>query len=965
MKYYYRINFDFFKKQIAAVVFGCFLFTSSFGHNPTCVNPGGACSKGAHKGGDTPKMLFDGSGTLGQTYSNSACGLNYVQGSVLIEKRSVSAMFNTNGTGLPSNITISGLPSCYIVEKAYLWITASYTSTAPPNANVSITNPSSGVNNYTFSMIGSSGAKCWAETGTATYRADVTTNISGNGVYNFDITGFINGSNEIDGATLLIIYRNPAVAYQGSLVIWDGIMTSGLFNNYPAQRGIDITGINACANSTYANAFLITSDMQANINGGFHQSTLNGVATSFPNDFWNFDVANTNVTAGQNTATFFADGQNLDCFSVSVEGLYYQTTTCTTCTAGQVLVANTSSSPSTCGSCNGSVSVTASGGTAPYTYSWDNGHTDATVTGLCSGTYSVTVYDNTGCNSAISSVAVAPSTNITIGIQNYTDVTCNGLCNGTATTSVNGGSSPYTYAWNNGGTSSTETGLCTGSYAVVVTDASGCSSNMASVSISEPSAIVLSTSATPDICSAGNGTASVVASGGAGGYLYSWSPSGGNGSTAIGLPAGNYSVTVTDASGCTFTQSVVVPIDNSNCCNLVLTTSSTPDVCSAHNGTATVVASGGTSGYVYLWSPSGGNGSTATGLPSGNYSVTVTDASGCTSSQSVVVAVDNSNCCSLVLATSSTPDVCGRNNGMAVVSVSGGIAPYSYTWSPVGGNGATASNLPAGNYIVNVTDANGCAASEGVVVGADNTNCCCNLTLAISSKTDATCEGGDDGSATVVASNGQAPYSYQWSPIGGTDATATGLGPGIYTVVVTPYIGCTASISVTISFDHPAPNVDLGPDTNICNGHTLVLDAGAGFTYLWSTNEITQTITVNSAGIYGVVLTDAFGCQNSDVISVNYVQCRRANNTSDNDKYLSIYPNPTKDVLNISINDVKNEIVSIEFHDILGNRIFSRSERSIENAYLNRIDLGPLSKGVYLLKVQYRDQVKTIKVIKD
>ncbi|MBI4929858.1 MAG: T9SS type A sorting domain-containing protein [Bacteroidetes bacterium] len=275
-----------------------------------------------------------GNNFLGKAYNDFGCGLNYVQGSVLIETRTQGYGFNANGTGLPSAITISGLPvSSVSIDKAFLWYCASYQSATAPVTTVNITNPSGGNTIYNnLSPVGISGDVCWAEVGSAVYRADVTTTISGNGLYSFDITGFTNPNWEVDGATLLIIYRDSSAAYSGTLVIDDGNMGCGSFNGYLNPLSDTLADFIACDSSSFANAFLIVSDMQANINGGFHTSTLNGVTTTnFSNDFWNFDFINTAVMPGQTTSFISADGLGSDCYNLLVAGLYYQDTNCVSC----------------------------------------------------------------------------------------------------------------------------------------------------------------------------------------------------------------------------------------------------------------------------------------------------------------------------------------------------------------------------------------------------------------------------------------------------------------------------------------------------------------------------------------------------------------------------------------------------------------------------------------------------------
>ena len=204
------------------------------------------------------------------------------------------------------------------------------------------------------------------------------------------------------------------------------------------------------------------------------------------------------------------------------------------------------------------------------------------------------------------------------------------------------------------------------------------------------------------------------------------------------------------------------------------------------NGSASVTPSGGTPGYTYSWSPSGGTAATATGLAAGSYTVTVTDANGCTATRNYLLTQPSA----ISTATGSQTNVScnGGTNGSASVSPSGGTPGYTYSWSPSGGTAATATGLAAGSYTVTVTDANGCTATRNYFLTQPSV-----ISTATGSQTNVSCNGGTNGSASVTASGGTPGYSYSWSPSGGTAATATGLAAGSYTVTVTDANGCTAT----------------------------------------------------------------------------------------------------------------------------------------------------------------------------
>ncbi len=258
-----------------------------------------------------PNTSF-GNGTLGPVYNVEKCGLNYVQASVRLGQRSP-----IGGAVQPATFTISGIPAGAIIEQAYLWADASGNGAA---MTATVTNTSNLSGNYPMALVGSAADKCWGYQGSHTYRADVTSAVSGNG--NYLISGLLTGtSNDVDGATLFIVYSNPASAVRGSLIIYDGaIELSG--GNISAT----ISGFTACSNATGAKAFCMIGDMQLNNT----IVTMNGTIAPYVFNWWNFIEVNTAVAGGQTNSALNVNSVN-DCINFCVAGLYYQTTVCATC----------------------------------------------------------------------------------------------------------------------------------------------------------------------------------------------------------------------------------------------------------------------------------------------------------------------------------------------------------------------------------------------------------------------------------------------------------------------------------------------------------------------------------------------------------------------------------------------------------------------------------------------------------
>lgn len=284
------------------------------------------------------------------------------------------------------------------------------------------------------------------------------------------------------------------------------------------------------------------------------------------------------------------------------------------------------------------------------------------------------------------------------------------------------------------------------------------------------------------------------------------------------------------------------------------------------NGILTVSASGGTAPYTYAWSPSGGTSATATGLSAGTYTVTVTDANGGKGSGTYTISQPTV----LTATTSQTNVSCnGGGNGTATVTPSGGTTPYTYSWSSSGGTNATATGLAVGTYTCTIKDANGCSTTKSVTITQPSSGI-----TATTSKTDVSCNGGSNGTATVTPSGGTAPYTYSWSPSGGTAATATGLAAGTYTVTITDANACSATRSVTIT--QPTTLSATASSTNVsCNGGTngtatVTVSGGTpAFTYSWSPSGGTAaTATGLSAGTYTVTITDANACTTQKTVTI-------------------------------------------------------------------------------------------------
>ena len=513
-----------------------------------------------------------------------------------------------------------------------------------------------------------------------------------------------------------------------------------------------------------------------------------------------------------------------------------------------------------CGQADGSANVSViNGGTAPFSYAWENlpAETDSFIANVVAGIYTVTVSDINGCENSIS-IEIGDLAGVELLNISSTNANCD-IADGTATVLAQNGTTPYTYLWNDdlGQTTETAINLATGTYTVTVTDDVGCSFEE-NVTVNTNDAATLSINTTDATCNTANGSIEVIVTGGQTPFEYEWdTPNLDETQTVSDLAAGTYSVTVTDNTGCAI--SISGNIQTSALPNINDMTS-TSDNCGQANGTATVVASGGTPPYAYAWDDGlSQNTQTAENLVSGTYTVIVTDSLGCEATASIFVDETDAP---ILLNTDSTDENCGKEDGTASVEVSGGIAPYTYEWNDnLNQNTPTADSLAAGTYTVTVTDIVGCLLIvEDIIV-----NEAALPTVTITS-VDANC-GSSNGSISASVSAGSEPYTFLWdTPSEDETADVNNLPSGSYSLTVTDVNACEIVATGSIS-DSDAPTATIITTPTSCEmpeGTAIVTATGGTtpYTYEWNDNTTqTDSIATNLLqGTYEVIITDANGC---------------------------------------------------------------------------------------------------------
>ncbi|MFK7981582.1 MAG: cohesin domain-containing protein [Saprospiraceae bacterium] len=513
----------------------------------------------------------------------------------------------------------------------------------------------------------------------------------------------------------------------------------------------------------------------------------------------------------------------------------------------------------TCNGMNdGAITLDVSGGDDNFTYTWS----DATIgnipnpTGLAAGVYSVTISScggqETKSDIATASLTITEPSAMTTVITPQ-NATCFGAADGRINVSISGGTLPYTYTWSdaNLAPANRPVNVPAGTYTVTITDGTGCEDIMDNIIISSPTEVVASVEITPASCTGiADGTITLTTSGGSGGdYRYDWGGSGLEGAAPTGVLAGDYTVIITDGNNCTSELSVTVEV------TVVVsgTVQVVEDACGDSNGGIQVMPNGGTGPYTYNWASGPieiGDTNVVENVPTGNYSVTVTDANGCFYVENIAVGGPTA-----VLSASNTVvdvDCVDDANGSIRITAAGGFSPYTYNWS----NDVTTPNNPdltAGEYTVTITDSKVCTYIETFTIGTTSTLA---VTVEIT-------KGAPNATAVATVTGGVEPYTYEWCN-GQTTPEATGLDEGNCSLTVIDALGCTIVENIEVVVDNPEVAISVSGEITcdgLADGILQAEGSGGkpGYTYAWNTGATTSVIANVGAGNYIVTVTDEVG----------------------------------------------------------------------------------------------------------
>jgi hypothetical protein len=520
------------------------------------------------------------------------------------------------------------------------------------------------------------------------------------------------------------------------------------------------------------------------------------------------------------------------------------------------------------GANSGQINLTATsanGGALTYTINGVGG--TFPQNNLVAGNYLVRATDAMGCVAEMPIVLAQPAGPLQVSLQQVTNVSCSGEPSGRADAMVTGGTAPYTYAWSNGSTNQDLDGVPAGNYALDVTDSNGCQGGIVEVVIGEPVPLAVTPTVVPIACiGAPFGKIFLNVVGGNTPYSFQWS----NGATTqnlVDIPAGNYTVSIFDASGCLTVYDRLEVLDRRQEFAVEIFDYQPVSCSGGNDGRLVAQVLNGTAPYQYAWSAPVGlhpniptNTDAATGLSGGLYSLTVTDAAGCFKSIGLFLVEEAPVVQAQVPVP--VPIACkGAATGMLAVEGVGGVPPFTFIWS----NGSTEQypdSLPAGNYTVTITDFRGCTDVSSVVTLVEPVT---GLTIATDGVEEDFCSNGM-GSIATTAQGGYVPYTYQWN-MGAQQSDIVGLSAGTYTLTLTDAAGCQTTTTWQLTLQPPAMQLASYSITNVdCKGaatgaiETGIFGGNLPLSYYWSNGDQTANITDLAAGQYHVSVLDNKGC---------------------------------------------------------------------------------------------------------
>lgn len=510
--------------------------------------------------------------------------------------------------------------------------------------------------------------------------------------------------------------------------------------------------------------------------------------------------------------------------------------------------------PACSGSANGSIQLEAFGGTPPYSFLWSTGGAGANAGNLMGGNYSVTITDANDC-SLIRTFTLPAPPQLAVGPDSLAAPSCHGLADGFIKASAQGGTLPYQYTWSNGSNAPLIVNLRRGNYTLTVTDFNGCQS-VRPFSLNEPAPVGLSVVdiVQPECVGDKNGEIAVAASGGTPPYQYGWSEPGTD-SLLLNLPVGTYYAYATDANNCP-PDTLAVELSAVSILDLDIAVAS-PGCIGQETGSISLQPNG-VPPFSYTWCR-GDTTPVINGLDTGYYCVRIEDGEGCLYDTSIVLTA-------LQVFQANTnvvqPTCFGTGDGLIDINLlQTGQPPVEFRWND-GATGAMRLDLADGDYIVTISDANGCRH----VPPAISIESPPRLELGLEGVGEINCFGDSTGFIEVTVRGGSPPYAYNWVGQNYTGEDLFGIPAGNYRLLVQDANSCP--IDTTFTLGQPPPltaGITVTAD-DICEGgavQELAAEVNGGsppYALQWSNGSTNTFLAGPEPADYVLSVTDANAC---------------------------------------------------------------------------------------------------------
>ncbi len=603
--------------------------------------------------------------------------------------------------------------------------------------------------------------------------------------------------------------------------------------------------------------------------------------------------------------------------------------------------------PASCqGANDGALEVSSLGGVGNRNYLWSNGSTQSILTNVTSGSYIVTVTDDNNCQE-VRSFTLNALNAATLSVDLSINTSCNGSSDGLASVNLTNGVG-YTTMWSNGIVGDTVQGLVAGIYTAQASDTSGCISNILTFEINQPDSIKTDSVILnmPFCFGDTTGNLMIFPVGGSGLYAYNWS-NGDSLNSIVNLDAGIYSVIITDENLCSavdtfaLSEPAALVIDSTYVLDLLCNGDS--------SGYVEILASGGTGDLTYNWS-NGDSSEIISMVPSGNYIVEILDANQCSLSDSFIVLEPQNLTLSSTVTNESNQ---GLADGSITLYVSGGTEGYMYLWNTGAITDSIGGLLPS-NYIVTVTDTNGCMITKKFTVQSGS----CALSAEFTT-TDVSCFDGTNGSIILDITDNIGDLTII---ISGGQTDILNLTAGIYDITVTDSAMCSFNLS-GIEITQPAEisiivdNINGSDATS--NGEISITPSGgvSPYSYVWkdiNSNDVSnlEDLAGMPAGIYFLIITDSNGC----TFSLDDLEIPMISSVSESVNSIKVYPSPVTTTLFVQSSFIIEKAELFNINGIILRKIEPKTS-------FFQIDVNSLNFGLYFLKIESMDGSILTKII--